>query len=332
MARISPHAKRLQDIVAEHENLRRCVFHQEVIEYALDRIDVAKADGRITVQDHALLQEKYSEKHVRVAQQIETYQKVIRLAELEATKTRLTRAFHEKVHRLTNELGEMKASMGIPQPVSQSKAPTTSQPVSPPVRPPTPRSVSPSRVRIGSTMSTGRDSWSWTSLKGFAVVAIALILLIVSSTYAMGFLTNQQYFSPDASNHTVTTPPNTIDQTTTSSTALTASLELGVYRSQTSMQAVTQIDWGIVYPDDSRAYNLYLVNEGNVPCHLFLNATNWQPAQIREQITVTWDYNGEVVAPDQGINLTVTLTTAANLENVGTFTFDLTITSRASPP
>ena len=98
------------------------------------------------------------------------------------------------------------------------------------------------------------------------------------------------------------------------------------------MQAVTQIDWGIVYPDDSRAYNLYLVNEGNVPCHLFLNATNWQPSQIMEQITVTWDYNDEVVEPNQGINLTVTLTTASNLENVGTFTFDLTITSRAIPP
>jgi hypothetical protein len=97
------------------------------------------------------------------------------------------------------------------------------------------------------------------------------------------------------------------------------------------MQAVTQIDWGIVYPDDSHNYSLYLVNEGNVPCHLVLTTANWHPSQIREQITVTWDYNDEVVEPNQGITVTLILTTASNLENIGAFTFDLSITSSSIP-
>ena len=65
MEKISQHENRHQDIVIEQDNLRRCKFHQEVIEYALDRIDVAKADGRITVQDHAFLHEKYILNHIQ---------------------------------------------------------------------------------------------------------------------------------------------------------------------------------------------------------------------------------------------------------------------------
>ena len=326
MDRITEHERRHQDQVTEQDNLRRCLFHQEVIEYAFDRIDKAKANGRITVQDHTFLHEKYSEKHARVAHKIDTYQKIIRLAELEATKTQLTRAFHEKIHRFTNELSEMKLGMSVPQPVAHPVVQPAAQPV--PARAVQP---APQRTGLASEMRAGSDKWSWTSLNGFAVLAIAVILLIVSSTYSIGFLTNQQYLSPDGSNQSILTPPNTIDQTTTSSTGLTASLELGVYQNQTTMEAVTQIDWGIVYPDDNCTYRLYLVNEGNVPCHLVLTTANWQPSQIREQITVTWDYNDEVVEPNQGVILTLTLTTASNLESIGAFTFDLTITCSSIP-
>ena len=65
MDTITQHENRHQEIVTEQDNLRRWLFHQEVIEYALGRIDKAKTDGHITLQDHMSLHEKYSEKQPR---------------------------------------------------------------------------------------------------------------------------------------------------------------------------------------------------------------------------------------------------------------------------
>lgn len=106
----------------------------------------------------------------------------------------------------------------------------------------------------------------------------------------------------------------------------------------------TEINWGILYPGSSNSVTLYLQSISNVPTRLRLTTANWTyidndnvvvagPSNSTSYMSLTWDYQGQVLNPNQTLQATLTLTaeTSPGLNvllmdsNVTQFAFDISI-------
>jgi hypothetical protein len=62
---------------------------------------------------------------------------------------------------------------------------------------------------------------------------------------------------------------------------------------------------------------------------LTLSASNWSPAAASGYITLSWNRAGYILAANQSISATITLTVAASVTGVSTFNNTITITGTA---
>jgi hypothetical protein len=67
------------------------------------------------------------------------------------------------------------------------------------------------------------------------------------------------------------------------------------------------IDWDLMQPGSTKNVSLYIRSVSNVETILDLFAANFTPAGISEYITLSWNYNGNVLKPNGLINLTIFL-------------------------
>ena len=286
------------------KQIRILSVEKTIIGYALAQIDHAQTTGQIGEPVHNQLVTKYNTKMSQLELQLSKNKQIIRLDELTSTRNSLSQLFNEKMVQISNEISEI-----------QSLVNTT------PLR-------SRRQVSANQGPAPAPSIRHWGSMKNIFVFFAVIMLLISSSSYAFGFLFNQQYFTHDLVNPQES-DPNITDQQITSSTGVTASVNLGVYLDNTKAQEVTSIDWGIVYPDGQAHQLIYIQNLGNVNCQLLLNTTDWSPPEAQSLIIVTWDYNGTLVEPGIILQVTLSLNTSAQLANIEQFDFKIIITSIA---
>lgn len=100
---------------------------------------------------------------------------------------------------------------------------------------------------------------------------------------------------------------------------------VGIYWDSTCNEAVTSLDWGIAEPGRTQNVTFYLRNEGNAPITIYLDTENWLPQAATNYITLTWDYNGASIHPNQAIQVTLTLSISSSIEGITNFAFDIII-------
>jgi len=101
----------------------------------------------------------------------------------------------------------------------------------------------------------------------------------------------------------------------------------------TSESGRVYVNWGELTLGASENASFYVKSNSNVDVKLGLNVTNWTPPGIDKYLTISWDYNGTVLAPTQTILVTVNLEVASDgdfidflVENsVTSFGFDMTV-------
>ncbi len=279
-------------------------FEKTIIDYALAQIDHAQTTGQIGESIHNQLMTKYHTRMTQLEQQLLKNTQIIRLDELTATRNSLTQLFNEKMVQISSEISEIHSLINTTSLNSQRY------------------------VSANQRQATSPPTRHWGSMKNIFVFFAVIMLLISSSSYAFGFLFNQQYVTQDLVNPQETAQ-NVRDQQITSSTGVTASVNLGIYLDNSTTQEVTRIDWGIVYPDDQTHQIIYIQNLGNINCQLLLNTTDWAPPEAQKLIIVTWDYNGTLIEPNTILQVTLSLNTSAQLVNIEQFDFKIIITSIA---
>lgn len=67
------------------------------------------------------------------------------------------------------------------------------------------------------------------------------------------------------------------------------------------------IYWETIHPGLSKNVTLYLQSISNVETTLYLNSTNWNPANISNYMNLSWNYNGTTIHPSEIIQVTLTL-------------------------
>jgi hypothetical protein len=100
---------------------------------------------------------------------------------------------------------------------------------------------------------------------------------------------------------------------------------VGIYKDLNFTVSVTQIDWGMIEPGESKNFSAYIVNESNVPMTLMIRTENWTPLNASSFMTLSWDYDGTIIDVDGSVPVTLTLQVAQAVSGIETFSFDIVI-------
>lgn len=93
------------------------------------------------------------------------------------------------------------------------------------------------------------------------------------------------------------------------------------------------VDWGIISPGASKNVTFYLRSISNLKATFFLNATEWNPSNFSDYISLSSNYNGTAINPGEIMPITLTLSASSSysfvryliVNNVEAFSFDIII-------
>jgi len=88
---------------------------------------------------------------------------------------------------------------------------------------------------------------------------------------------------------------------------------------------VTIIDWEKVGPDSINTKIIYVRNSGNCPSYLNMSIDNWNPDFAFTYLSVSWNYSNQQLTPNQTIPLELTLSVSPVIQDITSFSFDITV-------
>ncbi len=147
-------------------------------------------------------------------------------------------------------------------------------------------------------------------IKSERIVAIATLALIV---YTLALALTGQVMSAIQANRTIT------------NAGAVKAIGVGVYWNPNGTNMVTSINWGAIEPGSSTNRTCYIQNEGNSPSTLSMTTSNWNPSNASDYISLSWDYGGQLINPDELIQVIFTLSISDSVEGITSFSFDIII-------
>ena len=108
-------------------------------------------------------------------------------------------------------------------------------------------------------------------------------------------------------------------------TATLKLLGVGVYKDVSFTIPVTEINWGVLEPGESKNYSAYIKNESNVPITLTMYTENWNPLEASNFISLSWDYQGVSIEVDGSVPVTLILSVDSATAGFKTFSFTIVI-------
>jgi len=109
------------------------------------------------------------------------------------------------------------------------------------------------------------------------------------------------------------------------SSARVKAVGVGIYKDINFTVSVTQIDWGIVEPGETKNYSAYIVNKSNVPITLNMTTEDWAPANASNFITMTWNYNGAAIPVGGYALVTFVLSIDPATSGIDAFSFTIVV-------
>jgi len=98
-----------------------------------------------------------------------------------------------------------------------------------------------------------------------------------------------------------------------------------VYADAGLSTVLTEISWGMLDPGESRTFNAWVQNSGNVAQGLTLSTDGWLPLGAGNSISLSWDYGGAPIPAGASIPVVFTLSVDSGISGVSGFSFDVVI-------
>jgi hypothetical protein len=102
-------------------------------------------------------------------------------------------------------------------------------------------------------------------------------------------------------------------------------VDVGVFWDSNCTSTVSFIDWGMVEPGSMNNVTVYVRNEGNVAASIYLTTENWDPPNASDYLTLSWNYDGQQLIPQEVTPATLTLTVSPSVHGIESFSFDIII-------
>jgi hypothetical protein len=165
-----------------------------------------------------------------------------------------------------------------------------------------PRTITPPHPAIAATTPWYRQSKVFLAL-------ILITLLVSAAPFTVGLLSAQR---------------------TMSASGIIASVHLDVFADPAGDTPLAHVAWGVLHPGNTVTQILYIANTGNQATILQLATANWSPSSASQYVTLSWDYTQEIIHPDDMLPVTLSLTLAADVQDLHEFRFDIVLTMQAS--
>ena len=146
-----------------------------------------------------------------------------------------------------------------------------------------------------------------------AIITGAMLILI---TYTLGLSFITQAFPAAQTSQTLSNTGSIQIQTT---------VGISVYSDSQCNDPKSSIFWGTLEPGSTQNVICYIKNEGNVPTTISLQTSNWNPSTAPNYIVLNWNYNDQIIDPNEVIQVTFTLAVLENIQGITNFGFDITI-------
>jgi hypothetical protein len=93
------------------------------------------------------------------------------------------------------------------------------------------------------------------------------------------------------------------------------------------IEPVGEVDWGVIPQGGFSQATLYVKNTGNSNVTLSLSSENWDPAVAQQYLTLSWDYAGGWLLPNQAVKVVLTLNVSEAVTGFTDFAVDIVITA-----
>ena len=118
----------------------------------------------------------------------------------------------------------------------------------------------------------------------------------------------------------------TINQSVSSSGAIIAEPNVGVYSNIACTTKISSINWGSVEAGGSASQTIYIKNTGGIAMTLSLVVSNWSPSTASTYINLTWTGQGSRIAAEGSLPVMLTLTVPSSTPNsITSFSNSITI-------
>ncbi len=107
----------------------------------------------------------------------------------------------------------------------------------------------------------------------------------------------------------------------------TVNLPIGVgfYWNSNCTIPVWFVDWGDIEPGSIRNVTFFVRNEGSQSLRLNITAENWSPIEAASYMTFSMNYMDSAINPQEIIQITLSLTTSSQIEQITSFRFDINV-------
>lgn len=132
----------------------------------------------------------------------------------------------------------------------------------------------------------------------------------------------------ESSNSSLNDPPNDPPNGETGvSNTNNSSDVIRFYWDQDCTRNVYNIDWGVFEPGMEKGVTIYIINKGDVPVNTSLLTGDWNPEIASQYISLSWNYNGQSIKPNETVPINLNLKVSPAVSNVGNFTFIISIST-----
>ena len=104
-----------------------------------------------------------------------------------------------------------------------------------------------------------------------------------------------------------------------------ASINVAGFLEAACTTPLTALTWDPIPPGESAWKLVYVNSTGTVPAVLNLSTSTWNPTYAQPYVTYTWDIEGVTINPNTILQANISLTHAADMGNVTTYTFTAVI-------
>jgi hypothetical protein len=100
-----------------------------------------------------------------------------------------------------------------------------------------------------------------------------------------------------------------------------------IYEDAGASMPLTQIDWKMVEPDETKTYVCYVKSLSNVPTTLSLMTSAWMPSNASTFITLTWNYDNTTLLPNEIRQIVFSLHVSPIVNGIDNFSFEIIVSA-----
>lgn len=102
-------------------------------------------------------------------------------------------------------------------------------------------------------------------------------------------------------------------------------IEINLYTDQECNTPLTSVDWGQITAGTTSSTTMYLKNEGDMTVNAQLQTENWTPSDSSSFLSLSWDYSGEPIYPDESVRISLRLDVNGDCPTYDNFNFDIIV-------